>query len=100
MDSIIKYGLYACLPDLFPFIKNVPGDFFKRKLLLRNIQSNLETLGTYIDEHKQTYDENNIRDFIDCYIKELRSDKKKSKFFTGSIATLYILVLYECTGHK
>ena len=85
LKTCLKYAMYAGISDMFPFMKYLPGDLFKRKLVLQYVKQNLDTLSQYIEEHKRTYDENNIRDYIDCYIKELRSVTNTSTTFTGEL---------------
>ena len=74
----------ASLTVVFPFLKFIPGDLFKTKLLHNNIKCFKNMMATYVTEHKRTFDENNLRDFIDCYIKELQNEKNKSINFTGN----------------
>ena len=38
-----------------------------------------------VEEHKQSYDENNMRDFIDVYLKEMKEGEAPE--FTGIINT-------------
>ena len=35
-----------------------------------------------VDQHKETFDEENLRDFVDVYIKEIK-DMKGENSFTG-----------------
>ena len=79
-EHIVK----AIVSELFPFLRILPGDIFKRKLILKNADRFFGLMDSYIQEHKNTFDENNIRDFIDCYINELRHGDRASSNFTGS----------------
>ena len=74
----------ASLTEVFPFLRLIPGDVFKRKKLLDNVQCFKNVMATYVTEHKRTFDENNLRDFIDCYIKELQHGQNQSHHFTGN----------------
>jgi cytochrome P450 len=56
--------------NLFPFLKYLPGDLFAYKDFKRRFDRIHEILNSIIDEHRSTFDENNIRDFIDCFLKE------------------------------
>ena len=38
----------------------------------------LDWLNTIVEEHEKTFDENNIRDFIDAFIVEKRKEKDGS----------------------
>lgn len=71
----------AAMSEVFPFVKYIPGDRFNRKTMLDGVQHLLDLMADIVDEHKKTYDENNIRDFVDCYIKELATSN--SETFTG-----------------
>jgi len=66
----------------FPTISNaLPASW----LLTENYVKLEGLLGKYLkeilDEHKRTYDENNIRDFIDIYITELNKKKNETGHF-------------------
>ena len=90
LQAFVKYAPNAMISELFPFLKYLPGDLFKRTLVHGHFRHCLDTMTEYIEEHKKTFDENNIRDYIDCYIKELRSGAHKSTTFTGNFILLYI----------
>ena len=40
-----------------------------------------------VEEHKQSYDENNMRDFIDVYLREMKDGEAPE--FTGKITVLF-----------
>ena len=39
-----------------------------------------------INEHKTNFDENNIRDFIDAFLQEIKNSDGKTTTFTGNVA--------------
>ena len=50
-----------------------------------------------IREHEDTYDENNIRDFIDLYIQVARDEKEETKeTFTGKNTSTYANTKIMC----
>jgi hypothetical protein len=65
--------------SIFPFLKYIPGDPFK----LRNVLYNVDQVSNYIyqniNDHDDSFDETNIRDFIDVYIKKLKSEEGNPK---------------------
>jgi hypothetical protein len=63
------------LATVLPFIKYIPGDPFGTKRTLCNIDILDEHLRRIIREHEETYDETNLRDFVDVYLKKMRSEK-------------------------
>ena len=52
---------------------------------------NAEILRKLIDEHKETYDSENLRDFIDTFLLEM--EKGKDSTFTVSQKFTYFLLL-------
>jgi len=46
-----------------------------------NSKAIFPTLKKYIDAHKETYEENNIRDVIDFYLKKMYSTSNKGSSF-------------------
>ena len=69
--------------EIFPVVKYLPGDIFKRKEMLTNAQNFLDLMMSYVNEHKRVFDDNNIHDFMDCYIKELKKRNAPSPLFNG-----------------
>ena len=51
-------------------------DYVKEKCA--KVQVIKSFLNTVIEEHRRDFDENNIRDFIDAYIKEIKARKEMS----------------------
>ena len=49
-------------------------DYVKEKCA--KVQVIKSFLNTVIEEHKRDFDENNTRDFIDAYIKEIKASRK------------------------
>jgi cytochrome P450 len=71
--------------NLFPFLKYLPGDLFAYKDLRSRLDRIHEILNSIIDEHRSTFDENNIRDFIDSFLKEQKkhNGSSENETFTG-----------------
>ena len=78
-DNIIK----SSVTDFFPFLRYLPGDILKKKVVLKNIEHFRGLMDSYVQEHKMTFDSNNLRDFVDCYINELRHGDKIFDKLTG-----------------
>ena len=62
-------GVAAANPlDLFPWLRFLPWPPLKR---LRTVKEEITAMyGAHVREHKATFDENNLRDMVDVYIKE------------------------------
>lgn len=78
-------GLSSLL-NFFPILRFIPGDPFKLKQIISNGEYHRRLLRETVEEHKQTFDENNIRDFIDAYIREMRKHERMGDtdhFFSG-----------------
>jgi hypothetical protein len=63
------------LATIFPFVKYIPGDPCRIKRSLSNTDIFEDHLREIIRKHKETYDDNALRDFIDVYLKKMRSEK-------------------------
>ncbi|XP_056589187.1 cytochrome P450 2B4-like [Triplophysa dalaica] len=59
--------------NMVPFIKHFPGPHQK---ILQNANELLDFIREEVEEHRQTLDPENLRDFIDAYLLEI--DKQKS----------------------
>ncbi|KAJ8298376.1 hypothetical protein KUTeg_024907 [Tegillarca granosa] len=72
----------AALATWMPFLRFLPFDMFNIKKVINNVDNIQKFLQTVIDDHWKTYDENNIRDFIDAFITEQkrREDDANSTF--------------------
>ncbi|MGH0120230.1 UNVERIFIED_CONTAM: hypothetical protein FKN15_056555 [Acipenser sinensis] len=66
-------SLTAQVFNLAPFIKHLPGP---HQQIRRNSNEVIAFIGKLYREHKQTFDPENLRDFLDTYILEM--DKQKS----------------------
>nr|XP_022312398.1 cytochrome P450 2C8-like isoform X2 [Crassostrea virginica] len=63
------------LATILPFVKYIPGDPCRIKKVLENQRLVEEHLRQLVKEHKETYDENTPRDFIDVFLKKMIAEK-------------------------
>lgn len=71
---------------IFPFLRYIPGDPFQFKVVLKNLETYRAFFKEFIDEHKETFDENNIRDYIDAFLVEMNLHKEEpDNTFTGNM---------------
>lgn len=74
-------GVLAFLPEIFT---KIPGDPFGAHKLDDLIAKTREFYINEVKEHKEHFDDNNINDFIDAFIKEMRERKdEEDTTFTG-----------------
>ena len=60
--------------SFFSFLRYIPGDPFRFRQIANEIQTILiDLVDTSLEEHLAHYDDNNIKDFISSYIKEMKS---------------------------
>lgn len=70
--------------NVVPFLAKLTGDLFIGKLLQRNADLTFDFFRNEIEEHKLTLDENNIRDFIDVYLVQIKEQQASgSNIYTG-----------------
>jgi hypothetical protein len=72
--------------NFLPFLGKLPGDLFGAKQLEANANKLFDFFRNEMDEHEQTLDENNIRDFIDVYLLQIKQEANTggNKIYTGT----------------
>ncbi|CAK8694869.1 unnamed protein product [Clavelina lepadiformis] len=75
-----------------PWLRRVPPISFMCLRISRDLSNVLKFLQSIIDEHEQTYDKENMRDFIDAYLKEIKNGEDKD--FTNNQLLQYIRELF------
>ncbi|XP_002731713.1 cytochrome P450 2U1-like [Saccoglossus kowalevskii] len=72
VDRIVKLSLKAGAVDVIPLVKYVSPSYKEIVICMEQIFAFVKKK---IEEHRQTFDPNDIRDFIDMYIQEVESSK-------------------------
>lgn len=86
LEENLKANGFVGLLNFIPSLKYIPGDLFNVNRTMKNVKYVEDRLQELIDEHHETFDENNIRDYVDAFIKEMRSQDKGDNFtFTGTL---------------
>jgi cytochrome P450 family 2 subfamily U polypeptide 1 len=69
----------------FPILKFLPGDLFGSKKFMRDFARVFEIQKMIVEEHRATFDEKDIRDYVDCFLLEqMNQNKTKGNHtFTG-----------------
>ncbi|XP_048738006.2 cytochrome P450 2C8-like [Ostrea edulis] len=79
INENVSNGSILFLANIFPFLRYVPGD----PLRIRKVLSNAAVIEEYINQtvkyHEESFDENNIRDFIDAYLKKIKSEESNTR---------------------
>ena len=77
---------------ILPFVRYIPGDPCRIKKMLGNVDVVQDSLRQIVKEHEETFDENNLRDYIDAFLKKMRTEKDNpNTTFDGVI--LFSLIL-------
>lgn len=63
------------IATVLPFVRYIPGDPCRIKNVLANIEMAESHLRQLVKEHEQTFDETNLRDFIDVFLKRMKSEQ-------------------------
>nr|XP_022302973.1 cytochrome P450 2E1-like [Crassostrea virginica] len=84
LNAIFQSTVFHSPIFIFPFLKHLPGDLFGSKKLMKKVNQIFDIICKILDEHRSTFDENNIRDFIDCYLKEQKKKNEAYKEHTFS----------------
>ncbi|CAC5414442.1 unnamed protein product [Mytilus coruscus] len=64
--------------NFMPWLANLPGDLFGVKADTLKLDKLIDYFRNEIQEHKNTFDEGNIRDFIDVYLKEMKIQERST----------------------
>ncbi|XP_052086674.1 cytochrome P450 2C8-like isoform X1 [Mytilus californianus] len=67
------------LATTFPFLQYIPRDPFGIKRTVTNADVVRKHLENIVKEHEETFDENNLRDYVDVFLKRMRSEKGNPK---------------------
>ena len=70
---------------MLPILKRIPGDPFGAVARKQRMIEMREFLGEIIKEHRQTFDDQCIRDYIDAFIAVQRQEHAEDSTFTGRI---------------
>ena len=84
---------------IFPFLKHIPFDPFGLKRNLRNADDVEKHLTLVIKEHEDTYDEKYLRDYVDVYLKRMKSEggNPNSTFDRKFLNTICMIVFSQVT---
>ncbi|XP_055683640.1 cytochrome P450 18a1 [Lutzomyia longipalpis] len=72
--------------DYIPPIQYLPGNLTAKNKIAKNRKEMFQFYREVIDEHKSTFDANNIRDLVDMYLAEIEKAKEEgrsSELFEG-----------------
>ncbi|XP_067652587.1 cytochrome P450 2U1-like [Haliotis asinina] len=91
-DYIANLGSSEVL-NVLPIVRFLPGDRFKFKETVQNIQTIISVLiDPMIKDHLQNHDGDNVDGFIHAYIKEMRLRKEKEEKTTLDFENLVMVV--------
>jgi cytochrome P450 family 2 subfamily U polypeptide 1 len=84
LHETVTNAAFAGPLNFIPFLAKIPGDPFRGNRMKQIADQIFDFFRGYISEHEQTLDSNNIRDFIDVYLTEMKENKNsENSFFTG-----------------
>lgn len=67
-------------PNFFPFQKFLMGDFFDVKFLRINMaEIHQKIINPVFEEHKEEYNDEQVTDFLDVYLREMKAHKNVEK---------------------
>ncbi|XP_061173044.1 cytochrome P450 2H2-like isoform X2 [Saccostrea echinata] len=75
INENLSNGNMMFLASFLPFLRYFPGDPLKIRKVLKNVDLVEKYLLKIISDHKESFDENNLRDFIDVYLKKMKSEE-------------------------
>ncbi|CAH1802158.1 unnamed protein product [Owenia fusiformis] len=83
IDDDFKHYARTVFVNAFPCLRHLPGDLFWYTKTINHFQKVKDFVGRIITQHIERYDENNITDFIDAYIKQMRQEEQKNNSDTS-----------------
>ncbi|XP_060077645.1 cytochrome P450 2B19-like [Ylistrum balloti] len=84
INESLSLGGSAGLLNLMPSLRYVPGDPIGLRKVINHSEKIFEFLYHVIDAHQEDFNEDNIKDFIDVYLKEIQNKKGEETTFTVS----------------
>ncbi|XP_061173041.1 cytochrome P450 2C8-like [Saccostrea echinata] len=75
INQNLSNGNILFVATIFPFVRYIPGDPCRIKKVLSNVEDVENHLRQILKDHKKEFDENSPRDFIDVYMKKIKSEK-------------------------
>lgn len=90
LNEFVSSTAFQSSINFFPCLNYLPGDLFGSKKLKRDFDRIFEVMQSIVDEHRSTLDENNIRDYIDCFLLEQKKkdDASEDHTFTGKYLSI------------
>ncbi|XP_046558209.1 cytochrome P450 2J6-like [Haliotis rubra] len=87
-ENAANVGVAGVL-NVLPIVRFLPGDLFKFKKTMQNVEK-IESLliDPMTEEHLKNHDDDNVDDFIHAYIKEMRLRKAKQEDTTLDLENL------------
>ena len=92
-----EFATSGGLMNIVPALRHIPGDPFGAKIRIERMQKVLNFLREIVDEHRNTFDEENIRDYIDAFLAEQKrqADITDSTFtgicFSNRFAVAFVI---------
>ncbi|KAK3597329.1 hypothetical protein CHS0354_010966 [Potamilus streckersoni] len=77
-----------CVMNFYPLLRHLPGDLFKMKRCLKNVDLIEEYINEIYYKVLEEYDESKVEDFISAYIKEMKDQKGKNETTTFTLDQL------------
>ncbi|XP_046558220.1 cytochrome P450 2H2-like [Haliotis rubra] len=91
-ENFANLGTVGVL-NVLPIMRFLPGDLFKFKITMQNIDTILSSfIKPMIEEHLKNHDDDNVDDFIHAYIKEMRLRKEKQEDTTFDLENLTMAI--------
>ncbi|OWF46611.1 cytochrome P450 2J6-like [Mizuhopecten yessoensis] len=84
----------SAISNFFPILRYLPGDLTHIEELCSNVGNIKSFLQLQIEQHRATFDGENIRDFIDAFLKE-QNDKGTSGIFDDENLMILTLNLFN-----
>ncbi|XP_025098452.1 cytochrome P450 2U1-like [Pomacea canaliculata] len=78
MHHVLHDGGAGAVVNFLPFLRNLPGNFFKMQHIVNKILLLLnEFIKPFVDEHNRRYEEGTVDDFIGAYIREIHHHRNR-----------------------
>lgn len=83
LDEVNNTAALSGALNFIPILEKLPGDPFGAKRILEVANDFFDNFfGEELKEHRETLDENNIRDFIDAYLVQMKTVETSNEYYT------------------
>lgn len=92
-DTFNEVAEGGSLLAFMPWLRHIAPEFSGYNKVRRVFEENRKFFQESIDQHKKNFDEDDLKDFVDVYLAEMRKTKDPKSFFYGEAAERQLVAI-------